>query len=79
MQTTRCKALSNGIATDGRFATAFTFPEATGIADSPEWFWNSSLGSICNLVQYSDVRYSGYTAGFDIKPRNGKILLDMWM
>lgn len=57
---------------DGRFATAFTFPEATGIADSPEWFWNSSWVSILNPATVLDVRYSGYTAGFDIKPRNGQ-------
>lgn len=57
---------------DGRGADAVTFPEATAIAGGPEKFWNASWISILRPETVLDVRYSGYTAVYDIKPRNGQ-------
>lgn len=57
---------------DGRAADAVTLPEATAIVEGPEWFYNASWVSILRPDTVLDVRYSGYSARFDIKPRNGQ-------
>lgn len=57
---------------DGQAADAFYEPEATGVVDAPEWFWNSSWVSLLKPETILDVRFSGYTSVYDILPKNGQ-------